>query len=89
MCNHWLHNTPFSSVTAFSHAKNIYCVALDGQSIDTSNIGFHAQNEGKHNKTNTTKNIKKMSKTDRTETGDEHMCCQRVSSIVTYKTRTV
>jgi len=40
-------------------------------------------------KTNTTKNMKIISKTDPTETGHENRCSQRVSSIVSYKTRTV
>jgi hypothetical protein len=41
------------------------------------------------NKTNTTKNIIKMSQINRTETGNENWCCQRVSSIVSYKTHRV
>ena len=40
------------------------------------------------NKTNTTKNIKKVSKTDHTETGYDDMGSQRVSIIVSHKTRT-
>jgi hypothetical protein len=57
---------------------------LDGQSIDTSNIGYNTQNEGNHNKINTTKKIKKITKWSTLKARDENRGSQRVMGIVSY-----